>query len=228
MAYLHAIRVRYFFRAGFLSAWAHSRRPLDLRFTIWYLRLCLRRVGFHPQIRQVRAKRVNPAMDTDGRRRLQEKTLRSCLLCQDVLYEGLELRQVAMRGVPHDLEIHAEVFMDQNVPHSRSGFIDRFRLLEDLIAEILAQRLRCEQVHLSAECFGELVLDLDELEQADSRLRVEIDQHVDVAVVPGRTMNVGEYRGQPPIIKRRGVLAYGLGDQETRDKAEKWQAISDR
>ena len=52
-------------RAGFLPAWAHSRRPWNRRFAIWYLRLCLRRVRFHPQIRQVRAKRGNPLMDAD-------------------------------------------------------------------------------------------------------------------------------------------------------------------
>jgi hypothetical protein len=48
-----------------------------------------------------------------------------------------------------------------------SGFIDRFGLPENLVAEILAESLRGEQVHRSTESFGKLVLDLDELEQAD-------------------------------------------------------------
>jgi hypothetical protein len=46
-----------------------------------------------------------------------------------------------------------------------SGFIDRFGLPENLLADIWAERWRAEQVHASAERFGKLVLDLDELEQ---------------------------------------------------------------
>jgi hypothetical protein len=77
----------------------------------------------------------------------------------------------------------------------KSAFIDGFRLLEDLSAEVLAESLRGEEIDLSTESVGELLLDLDELEQADGRLGREVDQDVDVAVVPGRAVDVRAEKG---------------------------------
>ncbi len=47
----------------------------------------------------------------------------------------------------------------------------------ELIAEILPERLRGEQVHGSAERFRKLILDLDELEQADFTMSSVYDPH---------------------------------------------------
>jgi hypothetical protein len=46
----------------------------------------------------------------------------------------------------------------------RSGFIDRLRLLEDLIPEVLTESLRREQIHFSPDGLGELLLNLDQFE----------------------------------------------------------------
>jgi len=46
----------------------------------------------------------------------------------------------------------------------RSRFINGFRLLKHLAAEVLAQRLRCEKVYASAKRLRELLLNLNELE----------------------------------------------------------------
>lgn len=93
------------------------------------------------------------------------------MLSEDALDERLELRQTWSRST------------------------NRFRFCEDLVTEALAQSLRGEQVHCSAKCLGERLLDLDELEQADGGVGREVNQHVDVAVVPGGTVNVRTEQG---------------------------------
>lgn len=62
---------------------------------------------------------------------LHERRLLVRVFRENALYESLELGQVAVRGIPDNLQAHTEVLMDQDVPHPLDSAPGDVRVLLD-------------------------------------------------------------------------------------------------